>query len=171
MPSQASRASTGPRARAERVGRPNIDRAFAEVNGGRIRYHRPVPEVLIARSIEDSPTGQGVGSTSRTTPASRLNFFVDEVGQFIADDVKRCSTSRPSPSPSTPSVGDGQGVRHVPRGHGQDHRRPHQTAGEWRLLQDPGPIQTREANQPDVEEVIPQTPTGEEPAGVRCSVE
>jgi len=65
----------------------NIDKAFADVNGetnpGIIaQYQRSY-----AVSIEDFATA--VKSwIDKQDPGFRLNFFVDEVGQFIADDTK-----------------------------------------------------------------------------------
>lgn len=65
----------------------NIDKAFAEVNGeansGIIaQYQRSY-----AVSIEDFATSVNAW-IDKQEPGFRLNFFVDEVGQFIADDVK-----------------------------------------------------------------------------------
>ncbi|WP_336705737.1 BREX system P-loop protein BrxC [Micrococcus terreus] len=65
----------------------NIDRAFAEVNGeanpGIIAQYQKSYAVSIedfARSVK--------AWIDKQEPGFRLNFFVDEVGQFIADDVK-----------------------------------------------------------------------------------
>ena len=56
----------------------------------------------------------------------------------------------------------GLGVRHLPGGHGQGRRRPHQAAGQ-RLLQDPGPLHDpREAHQRRRRGSHPQAPAGEE---------
>ena len=61
--------------------------------------------------------------------------------------------------------GPGVGVRHLPGGHGQGRRRPHQAAGQ-RLLQDPGPLQDpREAHQRGRRGSHPQAPAGEERGG------
>lgn len=65
----------------------NIDRAFAEVNGesnpGIIAQYQK----SYAVSIEDFATSVK-DWIDKQEPGFRLNFFVDEVGQFIADDVK-----------------------------------------------------------------------------------
>ena len=65
----------------------NIDRAFAEVNGeanpGIIAQY----QTSYAVSIEDFATSVKAW-IDKQEPGFRLNFFVDEVGQFIADDVK-----------------------------------------------------------------------------------
>lgn len=65
----------------------NIDRAFAEVNGeanpGIIAQYQK----SYAVSIEDFAMSVKAW-IDKQEPGFRLNFFVDEVGQFIADDVK-----------------------------------------------------------------------------------
>ncbi|MED5811518.1 BREX system P-loop protein BrxC [Mycolicibacterium sp. 050232] len=65
----------------------HIDTAFSEINGGAnpgiiAQYQRSY-----AVSIEDFATSVKAWIDLQE-PGYRLNFFVDEVGQFIADDVK-----------------------------------------------------------------------------------
>jgi hypothetical protein len=65
----------------------NIDKAFAEVNGDAnsgiiAQYQRSY-----AVSIEDFAASVKAW-IDKQEPGFRLNFFVDEVGQFIANDVK-----------------------------------------------------------------------------------
>lgn len=65
----------------------NVDKAFFEVNGeanpGIIAQYQK----SYAVSIEDFATAVKAW-IDKQEPGFRLNFFVDEVGQFIADDVK-----------------------------------------------------------------------------------
>lgn len=65
----------------------NIDKAFAEINGeanpGIIAQY----QTSYAVSIEDFATSVKAW-IDKQEPDFRLNFFVDEVGQFIADDVR-----------------------------------------------------------------------------------
>jgi hypothetical protein len=67
---------------------PNIDRAFAEVNGeiaeGIIRQYSASYSV----SIEDFARDVKAWLDKQSDPTFRLNFFVDEVGQFIGSDTK-----------------------------------------------------------------------------------
>lgn len=67
---------------------PSIDRAFAEVNGGSadgiIRQYSASYSV----SIEDFAGEVEAWLDKQGDPSFRLNFFVDEVGQFIGSDTK-----------------------------------------------------------------------------------
>lgn len=67
---------------------PSIDRAFAEVNGGTadgiIRQYSASYSV----SIEDFADEVKAWLDKQADPTFRLNFFVDEVGQFIGSDTK-----------------------------------------------------------------------------------
>lgn len=67
---------------------PSIDRAFAEVNGGTadgiIRQYSASYSV----SIEDFADQVKAWLDKQLDPTFRLNFFVDEVGQFIGSDTK-----------------------------------------------------------------------------------
>jgi hypothetical protein len=67
---------------------PSIDRAFAEVNGGTadgiIRQYSASYSV----SIEDFADEVKAWLDKQDDPTFRLNFFVDEVGQFIGSDTK-----------------------------------------------------------------------------------
>ncbi|MEV1130555.1 BREX system P-loop protein BrxC [Agromyces sp. NPDC049794] len=67
---------------------PSIDRAFAEVNGGTadgiVRQYSRSYSV----SIEDFADEVKAWLDKQDDPTFRLNFFVDEVGQFIGSDTK-----------------------------------------------------------------------------------
>ena len=65
----------------------NIDRAFAEVNGEANTGIIAQYQKSYALSIEDFANSVKAW-IDKQEPGFRLNFFVDEVGQFIADDVK-----------------------------------------------------------------------------------
>lgn len=65
----------------------NIDKAFAEVNGEANAGIIAQYQKSYAVSIEDFAAAVK-GWIDKQEPGFRLNFFVDEVGQFIADDVK-----------------------------------------------------------------------------------
>ena len=65
----------------------HIDTAFAEINGGANPGIIDQYQRSYAVSIEDFATSVKTWIDLQQT-GFRLNFFVDEVGQFIADDVK-----------------------------------------------------------------------------------
>ncbi|GAA1456576.1 BREX system P-loop protein BrxC [Williamsia maris] len=65
----------------------NIDKAFADVNGGANSGIIEQYQRSYAVSIEDFAAAVK-GWIDIQEPGFRLNFFVDEIGQFIADDVK-----------------------------------------------------------------------------------
>ncbi|WP_028707702.1 BREX system P-loop protein BrxC [Propionicicella superfundia] len=65
----------------------NIDKAFTEVNGEANSGIIAQYQKSYAVSIEDFAASVKAW-IDQQEPGFRLNFFVDEVGQFIADDVK-----------------------------------------------------------------------------------
>lgn len=65
----------------------HIDAAFAEINAGANPGIIAQYQSSYAVSIEDFATSVKAWIDEQE-PGYRLNFFVDEVGQFIADDVK-----------------------------------------------------------------------------------
>lgn len=65
----------------------HIDTAFAEINGGANPGIIAQYQKSYAVSIEDFATSVKAWIDLQE-PGYRLNFFVDEVGQFVADDVK-----------------------------------------------------------------------------------
>ena len=65
----------------------NIDKAFAEVNGDASPGIIGQYQASYAVSIEDFADSVKAWIDNQET-GYRLNFFVDEVGQFVADDVK-----------------------------------------------------------------------------------
>lgn len=67
---------------------PNIDRAFAEVNGGTADGIIKQYSASHAISIEDFADEVKAWLDDQEDPGFRLNFFVDEVGQFIGSDTK-----------------------------------------------------------------------------------
>ena len=147
---------------------PSIDRAFAEVNGGtRRRHHQAVQRLVLGLDRGLRRRGQGLARQAgrpelppellrrRGRPVHRLGHQADaqpaDHRRVAQHQVRR------------PCVG----VRDLPGGHGQGHRRPHQAAGQ-RLLQDPGPLQDPpEADQRRRRGGHPQAPAGEERRGRR----
>ncbi|GCE75648.1 BREX system P-loop protein BrxC [Cellulomonas biazotea] len=67
---------------------PSIDRAFAEVNGGTADGIIKQYSASYAVSIEDFAEEVKAWLDKQTDSTFRLNFFVDEVGQFIGSDTK-----------------------------------------------------------------------------------
>lgn len=67
---------------------PSIDRAFAEVNGGTADGIIRQYSASYAVSIEDFADEVKAWLDKQGDPTFRLNFFVDEVGQFIGSDTK-----------------------------------------------------------------------------------
>jgi hypothetical protein len=65
----------------------HIDKAFSEINGGANPGIIAQYQKSYAVSIEDFATSVKAWIDLQE-PGYRLNFFVDEVGQFIVDDVK-----------------------------------------------------------------------------------
>jgi hypothetical protein len=66
----------------------SIDRAFAEVDGGTADGIIRQYSVSYSVSIEDFADEVRAWLDKRGDPTFRLNFFVDEVGQFIGSDTK-----------------------------------------------------------------------------------
>ena len=67
---------------------PSIDRAFAEVNGGTADGIIQQYSASYSVSIEDFADEVKSWLDEQGDPTFRLNFFVDEVGQFIGSDTK-----------------------------------------------------------------------------------
>jgi hypothetical protein len=67
---------------------PSIDRAFAEVNGGTADGIIKQYSASYSVSIEDFANEVKSWLDKRDDPNFCLNFFVDEVGQFIGSDTK-----------------------------------------------------------------------------------
>ena len=67
---------------------PSIDRAFAEVNGGTADGIIKQYSTSYSVSIEDFADEVKSWLDKQDDPNFRLNFFVDEVGQFIGSDTK-----------------------------------------------------------------------------------
>ena len=67
---------------------PNIDRAFAEVNGGTADGIIGQYSASYSVSIEDFADEVKSWLDKQGDPTFRLNFFVDEAGQFIGSDTK-----------------------------------------------------------------------------------
>ena len=67
---------------------PSIDRAFAEVNGGTADGIIQQYSASYSVSIEDFADEVKSWLDKQGDPTFRLNFFVDEVGQFIGSDTK-----------------------------------------------------------------------------------
>ena len=128
----------------------NVAEAYAEVSG---QAEGTLTDILTkyrneySVSIEDFADEVKVW-LDKQEPDFRLNFYVDEVGQFIGSNTHLMLNLQTIAGVAEHQVpGPGVGIRHLAGGHGQGRRRPHQAAGQ-RLLQDPGPVQDpREAHQ------------------------
>ena len=87
--SSASRASPGRRGASRPPWKAaSIDRAFAEVNGEAAEGIIKQYSASYAVSIEDFADEVKSWLDKQDDPNFRLNFFVDEVGQFIGSDTK-----------------------------------------------------------------------------------
>jgi hypothetical protein len=136
-------------------------RAFAEVNGEtEPRHHQAVSVASYAVSIEDF--ADEVKAWLDKQPGFRLNFYVDEVGQFIGTNTHLMLNLQTIAESLNTKCRAGLGVRHLAGGHGQGRRRPHPAAGK-RLLEDPGPVQAPgETHQRRRRRGHPQAAAGEE---------
>ena len=83
-----------------------------------------------------------VNACLETRPTTASSSWSTEVGQFIGDNTKRCSTCRPSPSSSAPLCRVGRGSS-SPARKTSTPRSARPTRPVARLLQDPGPLPHR----------------------------
>ena len=96
----------------------NIADAYAQVDRDATRERHGHPG-QVPRRLSRSPSrilpSRSMTTSSGRSPDFRLNFFVDEVGQYIADNVKLMTNLQTMPRAWPPSAGAGPGSSSPPR--------------------------------------------------------